>query len=117
MTAKAYLTAALVAVALAAQAQTTTPPLTPAQLTREMTERLHLNDGQYVRLLAVNKTWLTHQREIEQATQHDPAARKARLAELQGQYEQECARILSPSQLSLMQQDNARPTDVANGNG
>lgn len=115
MTAKALLTAALVAVAASGYAQTPAP--TAARLTREMTERLQLNEGQYVRLLAVNKTLLTRQHEIEQATQHNPTGRTAQLAELQGQYEQECARILSPSQLSLMQQDHARPTDVANGNG
>lgn len=97
-------------------AQTTPAPNVAAQ-TRETAERLQLNEAQYIRLLHVNRTRQARQQEIELATQTNPARRSTQLAELQGQYEQECSRILSPTQLSQLQQDSSLPTGVANGNG
>ena len=92
------------------------PPQAATAMTREMSNRLRLNEGQYVKLYSINRTRLTRQQEIEQATTKDAAARTAQLAELQSQYEQECARILTPSQLSLMQQDQPQ-APANNGNG
>jgi hypothetical protein len=91
-------------------------PQAATTVTREMSNRLRLNEGQYVKLYSINRTRLVRQHEIEQATTKDASARTAQLAELQSQYEQECARILTPSQLSLMQQDQPQgPT--GNGQG
>lgn len=84
------------------------PPSAAATLTREMSARLQLNEGQYVRLLSLNRIRLARQQEIEQATKNNVTARTAQLAELQGQFEQECSRILTPSQLSQLQQDDTR---------
>lgn len=93
------------------------PGSTATTLTREMSNRLQLNEGQYVKLHSINRTRLSRQQEIEQATTKDAGARTAQLAELQEQYEQECARILTPSQLSqLQQQDSAQPA-VSSGRG
>ena len=92
------------------------PAQTPTELTREMTTRLHLNEGQFVKLLTLNRTRQTRQREIEQATKADAAARSSQLAELQAQYEQECGRIMSPSQLSQLQQDESQSA-ASGGNG
>lgn len=92
------------------------PPQTPTELTREMSTRLHLNEGQFVKLLTLNRTRQTRQREIEQATKNDSSARSSQLAELQSQYEQECSRIMSPSQLSQLQQDENQGT-TSGGNG
>ena len=86
-------------------------------MTREMSNHLLLNEGQYIKLYSINRTRLTRQQEIEHATASDVAARTTQLAELQGQYEQECARILTPSQLSLLQQDPAGPGTLGNGQG
>ena len=112
------LAAGLLATPFAGAAQTT-PKLSASAQTREMADRLRLNEGQYVRLLTLNRTRLARQQEIERANKANAAARSVQLAELQGQYEQECSRILSPTQLSQLQQDNAQPqpTGVANGNG
>ena len=106
----------LLACATISQAQTA-PDVTVQ--TREMAERLKLNEAQYIRLLSINRTRLVRQHQIEHATASNAAARSAQLAELQGQYEQECSRILSPTQLSQLQQDTAQPqpTAIANGNG
>ena len=102
---------------LAATAQAQTPALpTPIEQTREMSARLHLNEGQFVRLLTLNRTRQTRQQEIEQATSRDLAARTSQLAELQAQYEQECARLMSPTQLSQLQQDENQAT-TSGGNG
>ena len=92
------------------------PPQAATTMTREMSNRLRLNEGQYVKLYSINRTRLTRQQEIEQATTKDAAARTTQLAELQSQYEQECARILTPSQLSLMQQDQSQ-APTGNGQG
>jgi hypothetical protein len=83
----------------------TAPPQTPTELTREMGSRLQLNEGQFVKLLTLNRTRQTRQQEIEQATKSDLAGRTSQLAELQAQYELECGRIMSPTQLSQLQQD------------
>jgi hypothetical protein len=89
----------------AAQAQTKTalghdPAVTA--MTRTMGNRMQLNEGQYVKLYSINRTRLTRQQEIERSSTTDAATRTAQLAELQGQYEQECARILTPGQLAQL---------------
>jgi Spy/CpxP family protein refolding chaperone len=86
-------------------------------MTREMSNHLQLNEGQYIKLYTINRTRLARQQEIERATTADVSARTTQLAELQGQYEQECARILTPSQLSLLQQDQTNPATIGNGQG
>ncbi len=103
--------------AMTGKAQTPQPQ-NPTDLTREMSARLQLNEGQYVRLLTLNRTRQVRQREIEQSTstQKDPAARNSQLSELQAQYEQECSRIMSPSQLSQLQQSESQGT-TSGGNG
>jgi Spy/CpxP family protein refolding chaperone len=101
-------------------ASTGTDPKTSqnvAAMTREMSNHLQLNEGQYIKLYSINRTRLARQQEIERATASDVAARTTQLAELQGQYEQECARILTPSQLSLLQQDQTNPATIGNGQG
>ncbi len=96
-------------------AQTVSPQTVTGQ-TREMSTRLRLNEGQYVRLLSLNRTLLTRQREIERATPADTAARNNQLAELQNQYELECGRIMSPTQLSQLQQaENTGSVAIGNG--
>lgn len=86
-------------------------------MTREMSNHLQLNEGQYIKLYSINRTRLARQQEIEHATASDASSRTTQLAELQGQYEQECARILTPSQLSLLQQDQTNPSSLGNGQG
>jgi Spy/CpxP family protein refolding chaperone len=126
MTKTLSLLSALLLVAAASHAQTASiapvglDPKTGqavTAMTREMSNRLYLNEGQYIKLYSINRTRLTRQQEIEHATASDASARTAQLAELQGQYEQECARILTPSQLSLLQQDQTNPATIGNGQG
>jgi hypothetical protein len=124
MIAKAFtLLPALVLLSVASPAQTTpviTDPKTSqaiTAMTREMSNHLQLNEGQYIKLYTINRTRLSRQQEIEHATVSDASARTSQLAELQGQYEQECARILTSSQLSMLQQDPTNPATIGNGQG
>jgi len=105
---------ALLAVSAHAQTQPATQPRThggaptaATELTRAMSTRLQLNEGQYVQLLRINRARQLQQQTIEQATIGNESARATRLAELQAQYEQECGRVLSPSQLAQLTQPAA----------
>ena len=97
----------------------TTPEEAAVAETREMTNRLHLNEGQFLRLLPLNRTKLAGMHSIDQQYRTDETTRAAKAAELEAQFEQECSRILTPSQLSQLQQQNGQPNNApANtGNG
>jgi hypothetical protein len=88
-------------------------------LTRDMSTRLHLNEGQFLRLLPLNRTKLTSMSLIDREYRDDPATRAAKAAELEAQYEQECGRILTPTQLSQLQHENGAPAvaPASTGNG
>lgn len=96
------------------------PVTTATELTRQMANRLRLNEAQYIRLRAVNEVKLARTDEIQWQYQNDPAERQRKLLELDAQYEQECQRILTPSQISLLRgepkRDAPAPTNAA-GNG
>ena len=125
MTSHAFITLPMLLLAGASYGQTapvaatSTGPTSASvtSLTREMGNRLQLNEGQYIKLYSINRTRLSRQQEIEHSTTSDVAARTAQLAELQSQYEQECARILTPSQLSQLQQQDQTASSVGNGQG
>jgi len=86
--------------------------------TRSMANRLHLNEGQYLQLLLLNRTRLSTLNGINHEHRADAATRAAKAAELEAQFEQECSRILTPSQLSQLQRE-AQPANApaATGNG
>ena len=86
--------------------------------TREMANRLHLNEGQYLQLLPLNRTRLSTLSGINREYRTDAASRAAKAAELEAQFEQECSRILTPSQLSQLQRE-AQPSNApaATGSG
>ena len=88
-------------------------------ITRDMTNRLHLNEGQFLKLLPLNRTKLAGLQSINREYRNDEATRAARAAKLEAQYEQECSRILSPSQLHQLQQENGQPASAPanSGNG
>jgi hypothetical protein len=123
MTKTLTLIPALLLLAVASHGQTTPtiPDPKTAQvvtaMTRDMSNHLMLNEGQYIKLYSINRTRFTRQQEIERATASDNSARTAQLAELQGQYEQECARILTPTQLSMLQPEQNNQPLTGNGQG
>jgi hypothetical protein len=89
------------------------------EMTRQMSTVLHLNEAQYIRLRAVNQIKLIRMDEISWQYKDDVAQQRAKLGELEAQYEDECSRILTPSQLSLFraEQQDAVPakTDPQEG--
>lgn len=96
-------------------------PADPVVVTREMTERLRLNEGQFLKLLPLNRTRLARTTSINRQYRNDATTRAEKLLELEAQFEQECSRILTPSQLSQLQQENgppaAAPAPAGNGMG
>lgn len=89
------------------------------EVTRQMSSQLRLNEAQFIKLREVNKIKLARLEEIQWQYQEDPLQRNAKLAELEAQYEAECGRILTPSQLSLFHDEQKRdvvPTPPANSN-
>lgn len=78
------------------------------KLTRAMSKKLQLNEAQIIQLRAVNKIKLARLEEIQWQYQDDLTQRNARLMELEAQYEQECSRIFTPSQLSLFHEEKQR---------
>lgn len=86
-------------------------------VTRDMTNRLRLNEGQFLKLLPLNRTKLAGLNTINHVYRDDEATRAAKAAELEAQFEQECSRILTPSQLSQLQQEHGQPTIPPTGSG
>ena len=86
-------------------------------ITREMTNRLHLNEGQFLNLLSLNRTKLVGLKSINREYRNDESSRAAKVAELEAQYEEACSRILTPSQLSQLQHGNDQPATEPNSSG
>ncbi|SNC63500.1 hypothetical protein SAMN06265337_0889 [Hymenobacter gelipurpurascens] len=90
------------------------------EATRQMSNQLHLNEAQFIRLRAANKIKLARLDEIQWQYESDAAMRNAKLLELESQFEAECSRILTPSQLSMYQNEQKRdsvPTAPASNEG
>jgi hypothetical protein len=80
-------------------------PLLVEELTRQMSSLLHLDEAQYLRLRSANEAKLARLDEISWQYQGE-AEQRAKIKELQVEYEAECSRILTPWQLSLFRQSN-----------
>ncbi|MBC6990037.1 hypothetical protein [Hymenobacter sp. BT491] len=78
-------------------------------LTRDMSGKLQLNEGQYIKLRNINRIKLAQADEIQWQYRDNSSLRQAKMAELEAQYESECSRILTPTQLSLLR--NEQPQD------
>ena len=91
----------------------------PMAVTREMSNRLQLNESQFLKLLPLNRTRISGMNSINHMYKKDEATRTQKLMELESQFEQECSRILTPSQLSQLQQKEQQPTTApaSTGNG
>ncbi|WP_375436066.1 hypothetical protein [uncultured Hymenobacter sp.] len=78
------------------------------EVTRQTCNSLRLNEAQYIRLRAVNQIRLTRLDEIAWQYKDDVVEQQARISELESQYEAECSRILTPSQLSVLRSEQRR---------
>jgi hypothetical protein len=77
-------------------------------MTRQMCDRLHLNEAQYIKLRAANQIKIARLDEIQWQYKEDPTQQRTLISELQAQYEAECGRILTPSQLSMLREEQQR---------
>lgn len=74
-------------------------------LTRQMANKLQLNEAQYIRLRAANQIKLAELDAIEWLYHSNPIQRVAKIQELESQYESQCSAIMTPSQLSLFRSE------------
>jgi hypothetical protein len=95
------------------------PAARVAAMTRQMCDRLQLNEAQYIRLKAANRIKLARLEEIQWQYKADPSRVRMLTSELEAQYDAECSRILTPSQLSLLhnEQHDSVPTPAQSGEG
>jgi hypothetical protein len=56
--------------------------ISAAELTRDMSTRLKLNEGQYIKLYEVNKTRVNQMAQIQRDYRNDPGALSSKLSEL-----------------------------------
>ena len=68
-------------------------------LTQALAHRIHINEGQYVRIKQLHLRYLSERRELEQSLASAPAAdRDAQMAAAQLRYEQDLSNLLYPDQ-------------------
>jgi hypothetical protein len=80
-------------------------------LTQALAHRIHLNEGQYLRIKRLHLQYLTERRDLEMDLVGTPAAeRDTRLAASQQQYEQALNDLLYPDQRVAYQQLRANFT-------
>jgi len=80
-------------------------------LTQALAHRIHLNEGQYLRIKRLHLQYLTERRDLEMDLVGAPAAeRDTRLAAAQQQYEQALNDLLYPDQRVAYQQLRANFT-------
>ncbi|SMB99970.1 hypothetical protein SAMN00120144_3219 [Hymenobacter roseosalivarius DSM 11622] len=80
-----------------------------------MGSQLRLNEAQYIRLRFVNQIKLARLDEIEYEYT-DAEQRRQKAAELEAQYEAECSRILTPTQLSVFRAEQNQQPEQPNKN-
>ena len=73
-------------------------------LTRALAQRIHFNEGQYVKVKALHLRMLAERRQLEEGlADASPADRDNWLATAQSRYEAELAALLQPEQLVAYQ--------------
>ena len=74
-------------------------------LTQALAQRIHLNEGQYVRIKQLHLRYLNERHEMEKALASAPATeRDAQMAAAQQRYEQDLNALLYPEQRVAYQQ-------------
>lgn len=84
-------------------------------MTRSLAEQVHLNEGQYVQVKALNLRLLQEMLSAKAVFVHDAELQNRAIADAQQQYEYELASLLQPAQLALYQQNRASRTALNAG--
>lgn len=84
-------------------------------MTRSLAEQVHLNEGQYVQVKALNLRLLQEMLSAKAVFVHDTEMQSQAIADAQQQYEYELSSLLQPAQLALYQQNRASRTALNAG--
>jgi len=74
--------------------------MSATDMTRRMYNELELNEGQYVKLKALNQARLDRFRELERMYSNDPQMLDAKINEVNEQLDEEFAQVLTPKQFT-----------------
>jgi predicted ribonuclease YlaK len=88
-------------------------------ITKPLINKLKLNEAEYVRLRVLNKRWLVGLDDIKQNTPN-PLMQRVEIMGLESRFEQECQRVLTPSQVGELRLDSPHdvmPTEPADNQG
>ncbi|GAA3941716.1 hypothetical protein [Hymenobacter algoricola] len=88
-------------------------------LTKPLINRLKLNEAEYVRLRMLHKRWLVGLDDIRQNTPN-PLMQRVQTIGLESHFEQQCQRVLTPSQVSELKLNaphDVIPTQPADNQG
>jgi hypothetical protein len=84
-------------------------------MTRSLAEQVHLNEGQYVQVKALNLRLLQEMLSAKAVFMHDTEMQNRAIADAQQQYDYELSSLLQPAQLALYQQNRASRTALNAG--
>jgi hypothetical protein len=86
--------------------------------TRQMYNDLELNEGQYIKIKALNQARFDKFSEIEKMYANDPQQMEAKIKDVNSQLDQEFAQILNPKQFtSYLEMDGRATTPASAPNG
>ncbi|RTQ46021.1 hypothetical protein EJV47_22970 [Hymenobacter gummosus] len=106
----AVLAVGLQGVAAASDPETDKLNTRATALTRAMTSKMQLDEGQYLRLKSLNLRMLETMEDLKVRFAADPEIRDMRMAEAQTSYHMELALMLRPSQLTAYKQSQESMT-------
>ncbi|MDU0370195.1 hypothetical protein ACFPAF_07325 [Hymenobacter endophyticus] len=84
--------------------------LRASAMTRSLAEQVHLNEGQYVQVKALNLRLLQEMLAAKAVFTHDADLQNRAIADAQQHYEYQLSSLLQPAQLALYQQNRASRT-------
>ncbi|RSK45257.1 hypothetical protein [Hymenobacter rigui] len=79
-------------------------------LTRSISEKVRLDEGQYLRVKQLNMRMLLEMEDLKIRFAADPSILDQRLADAQIRYENDLTSLLRPAQLALFQESRANMT-------
>ncbi|GAB2536315.1 hypothetical protein [Rufibacter soli] len=86
--------------------------MSATEMSRQMYNDLQLNEGQYVKIKALNQARLDKFNEIEKMYANDAQMRDAKIKEVNAQLDQEFAAILTPKQFTSYLEFDGRPVET-----
>ncbi|MFC6999876.1 hypothetical protein [Rufibacter roseus] len=89
--------------------------MSATEMTRQMYNDLELNEGQYIKLKALNQSRIDRYNEIQRMYSNDTQMRDAKMREVNEQIDKEYAQILTPKQFTAYLENEGRLPEGAAG--